>query len=178
MRGIGRGYIHVYTGTGKGKTTASLGLALRAVGRGLRVLVVQFLKAEKEYTGERSAAESLGPALEIRARGTGGFVFPGEVPPEASEAARSALGEVRSEMEAGRWDIIVLDEINVASSLGMIPTGDLLALLDAKPDGVELVLTGRNAPREVLERADLVTEMREVKHYYGKGVAAREGIEK
>ena len=179
MSGIlGQGYIHLYTGDGKGKTTASLGLALRAVGNGLRVLVIQFLKSGDDSTGEEMAAKRLSPELEIRRRGAPGFVRPGQVTEEDRELARSALAEAAGEVASGVWDMIVLDEINVAVDLGLIPLAEVLSLLDRKPDGLELVLTGRGAPKELVQRADLVTEMREVKHYYHAGVPARRGIEK
>jgi len=175
---IGSGYIHVYTGNGKGKTTAALGLALRAVGSGLKVLIIQFLKGEGSYTGERETALRLAPELEIRARGDEGFVESADPSPRDGELAREALDEALQEISGGRWDLVILDEINVAVHFGLIAVQDILELLDSKPDGVEIVLTGRYAPVELIERADLVTEMREVKHYYKAGVPARRGIEK
>ncbi|NOY86902.1 MAG: cob(I)yrinic acid a,c-diamide adenosyltransferase [Deltaproteobacteria bacterium] len=175
---LGPGYTHIYTGGGKGKTTASLGLALRAVGNGLRVLVIQFLKGRKEMTGERKAALRLAPDLEIRPRGGEGFVGPGEPSEEDRFQAGVALAEAFDEADSGNWDVIVLDEINVAVHLGLIPLGEVLVLLDSRPDGLELILTGRMAPPGLMDRADLVTEMREVKHYFNAGVNARKGIEK
>ena len=177
MTSIGPGYIHVYTGSGKGKTTASLGLALRAVGRGLHVLVIQFLKGS-EMTGERRAAGRLSPDLEIRPRGRDGFLRPEDRLETDGIQALEALEEASREILGGTWNIVVLDEVNTACSLGLIPAESLVELMKRKPEGVELVLTGRGAPEEVLEAADLVTEMREIKHYYGKGVRGREGIEK
>ncbi|GBE15988.1 MAG TPA: cob(I)yrinic acid a,c-diamide adenosyltransferase [Proteobacteria bacterium] len=175
---IGPGYVHVYTGSGKGKTTASLGLALRAVGNGLSVLVLQFLKGRKEMTGERKAALRLAPELEIRPRGGEGFVGPDEPSEEDRFQAATALAEAFDEINSGNWDVIILDEINVAVHLGLIPLGEALALFDSRPDGLELILTGQMAPPELVDRADLVTEMREVKHYFNAGVNARNGIEK
>lgn len=178
MNDLGRGYIQLYTGDGKGKTTASLGLALRAVGRGLRVLVIQFLKGDELPSGEEIAVKDLAPNLEIRRRGAPGFIEEGRVSGKDRELAGAALEEAGREMETGSWDVIILDEINVAVHFDLIPLQDVLSLLDRKPEGLEMVLTGRRAPQELIDRADLVTEMREVKHYYHSGVPARRGIEK
>jgi len=175
---IGKGYVHIYTGNGKGKTTAALGLAFRAVGNGLKVLMFQFLKGEGEYTGEREAAIRLAPDLEIRARGGEGFVDPTDPSPMARSLAREALDEARHEIQSDRWDLVILDEINVAVHFGLVPVRDVHAILEAKPAGVEVILTGRLAHQELIDRADLVTEMIEVKHYFRAGVAARKGIEK
>lgn len=175
---IGKGYVHIYTGNGKGKTTAALGLAFRAVGNGMKVLMFQFLKGEDEYTGEREAANRLAPDLEIRARGGEGFVDPTDPPPMAGSMACEALDEARHEIQSGRWDLVILDEINMAVHFGLVPIQSVQGLLDSRPAGVEVVLTGRQAPRGLIDRADLVTEMREVKHYYHSGVPARRGIEK
>ncbi len=177
MSGIGRGYIHVYTGSGKGKTTAALGLALRAVGNDLKVLVIQFLKGQ-EWTGERRAAESLVPTIQIRPRGRAGVLAPSDLSPEDKETASEALREAGREIISRDWDVVILDEINLACAFDLVEVSDVLEVLDARPEGVELVLTGREAPGEVLEKADLVTEMKEIKHYFRQGVAAREGIEK
>ncbi len=176
MSSIGRGYTHVYTGDGKGKTTASFGLALRAVGNGLKVLVIQFMKGP-EMTGERRAAQSLAPGLEVRPMGRDGLLHPGDIMEKDRSLATEALEEAAREMTGNRWDMLILDEINNACALGLIPVEGVLQLMDSKPDGVELVFTGRGAPEEVVEKADLVTEMREVKHYFRQGVAARKGIE-
>ena len=174
---LGKGYIHIYTGDGKGKTTASLGLALRAVGRGLRVLVIQFIKGP-EMTGERRAALHLAPDLEIRPMGRDGLLHPGDITKEDRTMAAEALEEAIREMAGHGWDMLILDEVNTACALGLLPVERLLRLMDQKPDGIELVLTGRGAPEEVVERADLVTEMREIKHYFRAGVPARDGVEK
>jgi cob(I)alamin adenosyltransferase len=173
---IGAGYVHIYTGEGKGKTTAALGLALRAVGNGLRVLVLQFLKGGE--SGEREAAVALAPLLQIRSRGGEGFVIPGKASAEDKRLAEAALAEAREEMLSSSWDLLVLDEVNTAVHFGLLPVRDVERLLAEKPAGLELVLTGRNAPAGLVSRADLVTEMREVRHYFRKGVAARKGIEK
>jgi cob(I)alamin adenosyltransferase len=174
---VGPGYVHVYTGGGKGKTTASLGLALRAVGNGLKVLVIQFLKGP-EMTGERKISARLAPELEIRSRGREGVFHPGDLTDEDREVAIQTLAEASRELKNGGWDLVILDEINTACTLGLVPVTRVVEIMDAKPDGVELVLTGRGAPGEVIEKADLVTEMREIKHYFRQGVAARKGIEK
>ena len=170
-----RGYVQVYTGDGKGKTTASLGLIIRALGAGLSVYLGQFIKAGR-YS-EIECLESLPSAkLTCKQYGKGCFIFR-EASDEDRMAAREGLFEARAALVSGEYQVVVLDEINVACSLGLISTDDVLSLLDARPQGVELVLTGRGAPDEVLNRADLVTEMCEVKHYYKEGVLARKGIE-
>ncbi len=177
MSSIGRGYTHVYTGDGKGKTTASFGMALRAVGNGLKVLVIQFMKGP-EMTGERRAARHLAPGMEVRPMGRDGLLHPGDIMERDGTLATEAIEEAIGEMAGGRWDMLILDELNTACALGLVPVERVLQLMDLKPDGLELVLTGRGAPKEMIEKADLVTEMREIKHYYAKGVKARKGIEK
>lgn len=172
-----QGLIQVYTGNGKGKTTASLGLALRAVGRGLKVCMIQFMKGGGPY-GEQMAAERLAPFLTIIQTGRPGWVNK-DNPHETDKAlAAEALELARKTMLDGEYDMIILDEVNGAVSMGLVPVEALLELMQAKPQQVELVLTGRNAHERVVEAADLVTEMREIKHYYKAGVPSREGIEK
>jgi cob(I)alamin adenosyltransferase len=170
-----RGYIQVYTGSGKGKTTAALGLALRAVGHGLRVCVVQFMKNDRE-TGELQTARLLQPRLSIHPMGPPGFIRKKPRPIDY-EMAQKALDFSKSMILDEEYDVVILDEVNVAIHFGLISVDDLLALINAKPDSVELVLTGRNARPEIIERADLVTEMVAIKEYFEKGVAARKGIE-
>ena len=177
MTNLGRGYIHIYTGDGKGKSTAAFGLALRAAGNGLKVLVIQFLKGPS-MTGERRAADMLAPGLEVRSMGRNGMLSPEDIVEEDRTQAAEALEASFREMAEGKWDMLVLDEINTACALGLIPQEKVLQLMDAKPYGLELVFTGRGAPQTFVEKADLVTEMKEVKHYFKKGVPAREGIEK
>jgi len=172
---MAKGLVIVHTGPGKGKTTAALGLALRAAGDELRVLMMQFIKSAKK-TGERKAAPMLAPWFEIVQVGKG-FVRGGEEMEAHREAARAGLAEARRRLLSGRYDMVILDEINVAVHLGLIDEGDALRLLEEKPPGVHLVLTGRDAPASFVERADLVTEMREVKHHYHEGVKAQVGIE-
>jgi cob(I)alamin adenosyltransferase len=170
-----KGYIQVYTGPGKGKTTAALGLALRAAGHKLRVCMVQFMKSDRNV-GEVLAAQNLAPYLTVRPMGPKGFIR-GTPRPVDYQMARKALEFSRSVLEEGEHDVVILDEVNVAVHLGLIGVDDLLSLMDLKPEGVELILTGRDAHREIIERAHLVTEMAAVKHHFEKGVRARKGIE-
>ncbi len=173
-----KGYVHLYTGDGKGKTTAALGLALRAVGNGLKVLIIQFLKSKDAGSGELRAAEKLAPDLEIRPRGEEGFVDPENITAGALTLAAEALAESTKEIQSGDWDIVVLDEINVAAAFGLVNVREVLDIVKNRPEGVELVLTGRFAPPDFIDAANLVTEMKAVKHYYEEGVDARDGIEK
>lgn len=173
---LDRGYVQIYTGNSKGKTTAALGLALRAVGRGLRVCMIQFMKGGGPY-GEHLAARRLSPDLEIIPTGRSGWVNRESPDPEDVTLAQDALRLARQKLEEG-YDLLILDEICGAIDFGLLSLDDLIPLIDSKPEGVELVLTGRNAHPALIERADLVTEMREVKHYYKAGVPARIGIEK
>ena len=174
---LAKGYVQVYTGNGKGKTTAALGLALRAVGRELRVCMIQFVKGG-DPCGEHRAAERLAPYFTIVQMGHDGWL--GSEPPGADAVvmARRAFEMARDAVAGGRFDLVILDEINTAVSHGLLTVEELLLLIREKGERVELVLTGRNAALEVIEAADLVTEMREVKHYYRAGVPARIGIEK
>ena len=171
------GMVQVYTGNGKGKTTAALGLALRAVGRGLRVCMVQFIKGGGQY-GEHLAAERLAPLLTIHQTGRDCWIFKDKLDPEDIRIAQETLGFARRTVTGGEYDLVILDEINGASWFGLISVDDVLSLIDARRDHVELVLTGRNADPRVIEAADLVTEMVEVKHYFQAGVPGRTGIEK
>ena len=170
-----QGYIQVYTGDGKGKTTAALGLALRAAGAGLKVYIGQFMKTGN-YSEVR-ALERFSDLIHIVQYGTGSFV---KGPPsvEDIEAARAGLQKIRKAMGSGLYQVIILEEANVAVDFGLVSVQELLDLLAEKPRGMELVVTGRGARPEIIAQADLVTEMKSVKHYYDKGVAARTGIEK
>jgi cob(I)alamin adenosyltransferase len=174
--GLPKGLIQVYTGEGKGKTTAALGLALRAVGRGLNVVMIQFLKGDRE-TGELNMAPSLSPQLVIKPMGRDGFVDPGNPSAEDIRLAREALEEAERILDEKVCDVLILDEINVAVSLNLIEEDAVLKLVNDKPDNIELILTGRGAPASFLEKADLVTNMESIKHYFSRGVRAREGIE-
>lgn len=170
-----KGLIQVYTGNGKGKTTAALGLAMRAAGHGLKVHIVQFMKGWPNY-GELASVEKL-PNVTIRQFGRPEFVDKKHPHPEDIHQAKEALKHAREAMLSGEYDILVLDEVNVALDFGLIELSDLLSLLKQKPEGVELVLTGRNAHPALIKRADLVTEMLDIKHPYHKGIKGRKGIE-
>ena len=170
-----KGLVQVYTGNGKGKTSAAFGSALRAVGRGLRVYVIQFIKGGFDY-GELYVAKRI-PRLKLTAFGRGKFIT--EIPPSNRDVqlAREAFEFAKKTVDSGKYDIVILDEINVVLNLRMISIDEVIQLIKNKPEHVELILTGRNAPKEIIEAADLVTEMREVKHPYAKGVQPRKGIE-
>jgi len=170
-----RGYTQVYTGNGKGKTTAALGLALRAVGRGLKVCFFQFIKGGGPY-GEQLIADRLAPLFTIIQSGRPGWVNTKDIT-EDRRLAQEAFGQAKNQMTSGDYDIFVCDEINGAAGFGLIDIEQILELIACKPERVELVLTGRNADQRVLEAADLVTEMCETRHYYKAGVPARNGIE-
>jgi cob(I)alamin adenosyltransferase len=169
------GRMQVYTGDGKGKTTAALGLALRAAGHGLRTYVGQFMKGQSY--GEIEALRGH-PLITIEQYGGTRCVRREDVTADDVSRARGGLDHALQAMLSGRYAIVVLDEVNVALSFGLLSTEDVLAFVDRRPDPVELVLTGRHAAAEVMEKADLVTDMREVKHYYRDGVSARDGIER
>lgn len=170
-----KGYIQVYTGNGKGKTTASLGLVLRALGAGLKVHVIQFLK-QGDYS-EIKALTQFGNQIIIEQFGMGRFVR-GNPSAEDMEAGRKGLERVRDIIDNKRCDVLVIEEGNVAVACGLFTIDDLLAAIEAKPDELEIIITGRGADQKLIDRADLVTEMKEVKHYYQQGVKARVGIEK
>ena len=172
--GLEMGLIQVYTGDGKGKTGAAFGLALRAMGRGLRVCIVQFIKGGFDY-GESYVARGL-PLLEMAAYGRGQFIT-GRPTAEDFAEAKKAFDHARSAICSGNFDIVILDEVNIAMHLGLLSVEDLVEVLRRKPSQVEVVLTGRHAPKRITDMADLVTEMREVKHPYARGIHARKGIE-
>ena len=170
-----KGYTQVYTGSGKGKTTAAFGLALRAAGAGLKVYIAQFVKGMK-YS-ELDSIEKLSDFIEIKQYGRDCFIFRD---PEAEDlrVAQEGLKEVSKLMQSRKYDVIILDEANIATYYKLFPVDDLLELIQTKPENIELIITGRKADPRIVEAADLVTEMKEIKHYYQKGVQAREGIEK
>ena len=170
-----KGFVQVYTGDGKGKTTAAIGLAVRAVGAGLKVFIGQFVKG-MEYS-ELKALERFAPQLLVRQYGRKSFVH-NKPTDEDFRLAREGYEDIRREIYSQQYDVVILDEANIAVYFSLLMVDDLLALIDGKPDAVELVFTGRKADPRLLERADLVTEMKEVKHYYQKGIVARDGIEK
>jgi len=170
----GLGLVQVYTGDGKGKTTAALGLALRAAGRGYRVFIGQFMKAQD--CGELHSLARLAPEIVIEQFGRPEFVV-GPARPEDVAAAQRGLARICEVMASGEYPIVILDEVCVALHFKLLDLTEVLALLDERPVGIELVLTGRRAPQELLDRADLVTEMRQIKHPYEQGIGARRGIE-
>ncbi len=171
-----KGFIQVYTGNGKGKTTAAIGQVVRSAGFGLRTYFVMFMK-EFPYN-EVKSLEKLKDFITIVQVGKDDFVYK-KVPPSEEEKSKikNALNEVKTKMLCGEFDFIVLDEIFVSIYFGLISTEEAISFIAAKPDNVELILTGRYCPQEIIDKADLVTEMKEVKHYYEKGVLARRGIE-
>lgn len=176
----GRGLILVNTGDGKGKTTAALGVALRAVGNGLKVLILQFIKGGAGY-GELEGIQSLGSNIEIRPMGNG-FIFHKQRDNEEElkahkEAAREAWAMLEGEVQSGNWDLIIMDEINYAIGYQLVEVETVVNMLKKKPDSLHVILTGRNAPPEIIELADTVTEMKMVKHAYQKGIKAAKGIE-
>lgn len=172
---LSSGLVQIYTGNGKGKTSAAFGQSLRAIGRGLKVYVIQFIKGGFDY-GELYIVEKL-PNLKLKAFGHGKFIT--EKPPKEDDikSAKEALDLASEVINGGEYDIVVLDEINVALTLGLITIGSVVNLIETKPKHVELILTGRGAPRKLIEVADLVTEMKEIKHPFKNGVPPRKGIE-
>jgi cob(I)alamin adenosyltransferase len=170
-----RGYVQVYTGDGKGKTTAALGLAIRAVGAGLRVFIAQFVKG-MEYS-ELKVLRKFSDSVVVRQYGRDCFIYR-EPEEKDRELAREGLQEVQKVAAGGQYDLVILDEANIATYFNLFPVEDLLELIRRRADNVEIVITGRRADARVVEAADLVTEMKEVKHYYRKGVQARDGIER
>jgi cob(I)alamin adenosyltransferase len=170
-----RGYIQVYTGNGKGKTTAALGLALRAAGAGLRVFIMQFIK--KRRCSEHKALERFHALITIKQSGKG-FILKRKANASDIDAARQGIEEVKIIMQSRAYDLIILDEANIAVNRGLIRPEELVEVMDMKPAGVELLITGRYADEKVIAKADLVTEMQEIKHYANKGIKARVGIEK
>lgn len=171
-----KGFIQVYTGNGKGKTTAAIGQAVRAAGFGLRTYFVMFMK-EFPYN-EVKSLESLKDFITIVQVGNDDFVYK-KVPPSKEEKLKikNALAEAKGRMLSGKYDLIVLDEIFVSIYFGLITKEEVISFINEKPVHIELILTGRYCPQEIIDKADLVTEMKEVKHYYEKGVMARRGIE-
>lgn len=172
------GLVIIFTGDGKGKTSAALGIALRAIGHRMYVSVVQFIK-KASGTGEARAAERLAPELEFVSLGRGFVSCCGDTTPMAEhrKTAAKALELARQRMLSGAWDVLILDEINTAAALGLIDVADILALVRSKPPKLHLILTGRDAHPDLVAVADMVTEMRSVKHPYENGIPARKGID-
>ena len=169
------GLVQVYTGNGKGKTTAALGLAIRALGHGAKVHMVFFMKGEFPY-GEREILSKL-PGLSFQVFGHEHLIDPNNVKEDEIEQAREALKASRLAIQSGKYDLVILDEVNVASAWKLIDVKDVLALISDKPPSVEVILTGRYADQRIIDKADLVTNMDEIKHPYRKGLEARKGIE-
>ena len=169
------GLIQVYTGNGKGKTTAALGQALRACGHGLRVLMIQFMKGSTDYGEVRIAGEV--PGFKLIQSGLATFVKRLAPSDEDLRLAAEGMALASKAVDDAAWDLLILDEINVAVDYGLVKAEDVLRLVERRPPGMEIILTGRYAPAEFLEIADLVTEMKEVKHHYAAGKGMREGIE-
>jgi cob(I)alamin adenosyltransferase len=170
-----QGLVQIYTGDGKGKTTAAIGLAMRAIGKGFKVYMVQFLKG-RPY-GEVETAKMLPDSFTLVQSGLDSFVKKGEPTAEDLELAHRGLELARQAIMSGEYDIVILDEVNVAIELEVLTVDEVLPLIDERPKTVELVLTGRYAPTEFCDRADLITEMKNVRHCYDAGVPLREGIE-
>lgn len=177
MSDIRRGLIIVNTGPGKGKTTAAMGTALRAVGQGMRVLMLQFLKGSWHY-GELDAVQAFGDKFILKQMGRG-FVKVGTEKPDAEDVrlVEEAWSEAEQAIASSQWDLVILDEINYAISYSMLDPAKVVEVLKKKPEMVHVILTGRNAHPTIVELADTVTEMRQVKHAYEKGVMAQRGIE-
>ena len=170
-----KGYVQVYTGDGKGKTTAAIGLAIRALGAGWRVFIAQFLKSG-EYS-EHKALAQFSEHLTIKTYGRNVFIK-GEPEEEDRRLAQDAYQEIAEIVASERYRLMILDEANVAVHYGLITVDQILDLIDRKAEGVELLITGRYAHSRLIERADLVTEMRGIKHYFDRGIKARVGVEK
>jgi len=175
MGSLKKGYTQVYTGNGKGKTTAALGLALRAAGNGMKVFIGQFVKG-MEYSEIRSL-KKFSDNITVRQFGRGCFI---KRHPEDEDVryARNGLEELKEVISGGKYDVVILDEINIAIYFKLLGVEEVISLMEGKPENLELILTGRFAHQAIIEKADMVTEMQEVKHYYQQGVLARAGIER
>ena len=170
-----KGLVQIFTGDGKGKTSAALGTVLRALGHGLRVYIVYFMKGDYPY-GERRILSNLSN-VDMVSFGQKDFVDPANVKPEEKEQARLALAAAREAMLSGNYDLVVLDEVNVTVAWKLVELDEVVRLINDKPQNVELILTGRRADVKLVQMADLVTEMLKIKHPYDKGIKARQGIE-
>ena len=170
-----KGLVQVYTGNGKGKTTAAFGQALRAVGQGFRVCIIQFMKGRKY--GEFLAAERCLPNLTVRLSGLDSFVMRDNPAPLDIELAKQGLALAREAVVSGDYEMVILDEVNVAVDFKLIPVADVIDLIRTRPPAVDLILTGRDAAPEIIALADTVSEILEVKHHYNAGIKDRAGIE-
>ena len=171
----GRGLVQLFTGDGKGKTSAALGIALRALGHGLKVCLVYFMKGDYPY-GERAILAKL-PNVRIKSFGQAGFINPANIKPAEKEQARQGLAAAREAVLSGDYDLVILDEVNLAVAWKLIELDEVIKLLEDKPAKVDLVLTGRKADSKLVQAADLVTEMLKIKHPYDEGIGARRGID-
>ena len=169
-----KGYVHVYTGDGKGKTTAALGVAIRAAGHGMKTYIAQFMKG-MPY-GELTTLARI-PQITIQQYGGDCCIRKEEVTQSHIDQAKEGLRQAQAAMLSGDYDIVVLDEINVAVWFGLLSVSEVMPLFALRPAHLELILTGRRAPREFLDQADLITEAKSIRHYYDKGIQARKGIE-
>lgn len=176
MERLKQGLVQIYTGNNKGKTTAALGLTLRAVGHGFRVFILQFMKGRQDY-GELQGLKRLEPECQIEQYGSPGWVFKGQANEQDCIEALEGLEKAREIISSGQWDIVILDEIINAIWFELLPEDKVIELLELKPQHVEIVMTGRNASPRLIERAHLVTEMVAIKHPYELGIQARKGIE-
>ncbi len=174
---MAKGLIHVYTGEGKGKTTAAFGLALRAAGQGKNVLILQFLKSRTKDSGEITTAKKCGVEVVKFRRQTSPIFDPGVKPRELKKSVKKALVLSIKKIKSNSYDMLIMDEFNNLVESGYVNTGDVKKIIREKPEGLELVFTGRGASKELINIADYVTEMRMVKHPFNKGVKARKGIE-
>jgi cob(I)alamin adenosyltransferase len=169
-----KGYVHLYTGDGKGKTTAAFGLALRAVGAGMKVFIAQFVKGMK-YS-ELESIKRFADQITLKQYGRDCFIT-NKPTPEDIALAREGYDDALRIVKSGEYGLVILDEANIATYYNLFSVDELLALIEARATHVELVITGRKADPRIIDRADLVTEMKEIKHYYTQGVPARKGIE-
>jgi len=169
------GLVYIFTGDGKGKTSAALGIILRTLGHGLRIYLVYFMKGDYPY-GERGILSSL-PNIKVDIFGHTGFIDPSNIKPEEKEQAQQALAAARRAMRSGSYDLIVLDEVNIAVAWKLVELDGIIKLITEKPEKVNLILTGRQADPRLIELADLVTEVVKVKHPYDKGIMARKGLD-
>ena len=170
-----QGLVQIFTGDGKGKTTAALGAVIRALGHGMKVYIVFFMKGDYQY-GERNILAEL-PNVDMASFGSSTFIDPANIKPGEIQQAKQALAAARKAILSGHYDLVVLDEVNLAITFKLVDLNEVVQLIRDKPPKVELILTGRNADRELVKIADIVTEMLKIKHIYDEGVTARKGIE-
>ena len=175
MKASDKKYVHLYTGNGKGKTTAAIGLAIRAAGHGMKTYIGQFMKGQ--VYGELTELKNH-PLITIEQYGDPVCIRKEDVTQNHIDQARQGLARASEAMRSGKYDILVMDEINVTVWFGLLSAHEVIDVLNQRPDNLEVILTGRNAPKELIGVADLVTEMKEMKHYYTQGVLARDGIER